>query len=71
LLKGVNKYWGKYGTDKIEDEETLLKKNPNAYILSLSYLYGPMNIVYREAFVFDCALANRKFYLPKDGQMKY
>ena len=29
-----------------------------------------MNNVYREAFVFDCALAGRKFYLPKDGEMK-
>ena len=29
-----------------------------------------MNNVYREAFVFDCALADRKFYLPKDGSMK-
>ena len=26
-----------------------------------------MNNVYREAFVFDCALANRKFCLPGDG----
>ena len=29
-----------------------------------------MNNVYREAFVFDCALASRKFYLPKNGDMK-
>ncbi|CDF47037.1 putative dTDP-glucose 4 6-dehydratase [Roseburia sp. CAG:100] len=29
-----------------------------------------MNNVYREAFVFDCAKADRKFYLPKDGSMK-
>ena len=29
-----------------------------------------MNNVYRESFVFDCALADRKFYLPKDGDMK-
>jgi nucleoside-diphosphate-sugar epimerase len=29
-----------------------------------------MNNVYREAFVFDCALQKRKFYVPKDGQMK-
>ena len=29
-----------------------------------------MNNVYREAFVFDCALADRNFYLPKDGGMK-
>ena len=29
-----------------------------------------MNNVYREAFVFDCALNDRVFYQPKDGQMK-
>lgn len=67
---GINKYWGKYGTDKIEAENTLLKRNPNAYVLRPPYLYGQMNNVYREAFVFDCALANRKFYLPKNGDMK-
>ena len=65
-----NKYWGKYGTDKIEAEAALLKRNPNAYILRPPYLYGQMNNVYREAFVFDCAVAERKFYLPKDGDMK-
>ncbi len=67
---GRNKYWGKYGTDKIEAEYALLKRNPNAYILRPPYLYGPMNNVYREAFVFDCALADRKFYLPKGGNMQ-
>lgn len=69
-LLAVNKYWGKYGTDKIEAEELLLQRNPNAYIVRPPYLYGPMNNVYREAFVFDCALADRKFYLPRDGSMK-
>ena len=67
---GINKYWDKYGTDKIEAENTLLKRNPNAYVLRPPYLYGQMNNVYREAFVFDCALASRKFYLPKNGDMK-
>lgn len=67
---GANKYWGKYGTDKIEAEATLMSRNPNAYILRPPYLYGPMNNVYREAFVFECALGNRKFYLPKNGEMK-
>jgi len=67
---GVNKFWGKYGTDKIEAEEALVKRNPNAYILRPPYLYGPMNNVYREAFVFDCALQDRPFYMPKDGEMK-
>lgn len=67
---GANRYWGEYGTDKIEAEETLMKRNANAYILRPPYLYGPMNNVYREAFIFDCALQERKFYLPQDGDMK-
>lgn len=29
-----------------------------------------MQNVYREPFVFECALQNRKFYIPKDGSMK-
>ena len=68
--KNVNKFWGKYGTDKIEAENALLARVKDAYILRPPYLYGPMNNVYREAFVFDCAKADRKFYLPKDGEMK-
>lgn len=47
-----------------------MERNPKAYILRPPYLYGPMNNVYREAFVFDCALENRKFYLPQEGGMK-
>lgn len=68
--KAVNKFWEKYGTDKIEAENALLMRVSDAYILRPPYLYGPMNNVYREAFVFDCAKADRKFYLPKDGEMK-
>lgn len=68
--KNENIFWGKYGTDKIEAENTLLERVSDAYILRPPYLYGPMNNVYREAFVFDCAMADRKFYLPKDGSMK-
>ena len=67
---GENKFWGSYGTDKIAAEEMLAKRVPNAYILRPPYLYGPMNNVYREAFVFDCAMAERKFYLPEDGKLK-
>ena len=66
----VNKFWGAYGTNKIAAEEVLMSRNSNAYILRPPYIYGPMNNVYREAFVFDCALHDRKFYLPKDGEMK-
>lgn len=67
---GTNKYWGKYGTDKIEAEQTLQRRNPNAYILRPPYLYGPINNVYREAFIFDCAMQNRPFYLPQNGEME-
>lgn len=66
----VNKFWGKYGTDKIDAEKCLLERVPDAYILRPPYIYGPMNNVYREAFVFECAKRDRKFYLPKDGEMK-
>lgn len=67
---GTNSIWGKYGTDKIEAEEYLIAKVPNAYILRPPYLYGPMQNVYREPFVFECALKSRKFYIPNDGKMK-
>lgn len=66
----VNKYWGKYGTDKIEAEKTLISRNSNAYIIRPPYLYGKMNNLYREAFVFDCALQDKCFYLPKNGEMR-
>lgn len=67
---GLNSIWGKYGTDKIEAEEYLLSRVTDAYILRPPYLYGPMQNVYREPFVFECALKNRKFYIPNDGKMK-
>lgn len=67
---GSNQYWGDYGTNKIAAEEALLQRVPGAYIIRPAYLYGPMNDVYREAFVFECAEKKRKFYLPKKGDMK-
>lgn len=67
---GVNKFWGNYGADKIAAEKELHCLVPNAYILRPPYLYGQMNNVYREAFVFDCAMKKRKFYLPENGEMK-
>lgn len=67
---GQNKYWGAYGTNKIAAEEELSKRIPGAYILRPPYLYGPMNNVYREAFAFECADRNRRFYLPRNGGMK-
>ncbi len=66
----VNRYWDRYGMDKIEAEAALLERVPGAYILRPPYIYGPMNNVYREAFVFDCASLGRKFYLPGDGSQR-
>ena len=40
------------------------------YIIRPPYLYGPMNNVYREAFLFECIDRNMSFYIPKDGKMK-
>ena len=67
---GPNSIWGAYGTNKLEAEEYLQKCVPQAYILRPPYLYGPMQNVYREGFVFDCAMADRTFYVPKEGNMK-
>ncbi len=67
---GENLIWGKYGIDKIEAENTLMSRRPSSYILRPPYLYGTMQNVYREPFIFECALKNRKFYIPKDGKMK-
>ncbi|MBR2724665.1 MAG: NAD-dependent epimerase/dehydratase family protein [Ruminococcus sp.] len=67
---GDNKIWGAYSTGKVEAEKALLARVSDAYILRPPYLYGEGNNVYREGFVFDCALADRPFYLPKDGEMK-
>lgn len=66
---GPNSFWGDYGIHKLEAEKYLLERVPWAYILRPPYLYGPMQNVYREPFVFDCALLDRIFYLPKDGSM--
>ena len=67
---GKNIFWGSYGTNKIAAEQLLQERVPQAYILRPPYLYGPYNNVYREGFVFDCAMADRKFYLPGDGEMR-
>ncbi len=67
---GPNSLWGGYGTGKIDAERMLLDRFPSAYILRPPYLYGPMQNVYREPFVFECALNGRPFYIPRDGSMK-
>ncbi|MBE6863639.1 MAG: NAD-dependent epimerase/dehydratase family protein [Ruminococcus flavefaciens] len=67
---GRNTIWGAYGLNKIAAEHELFARVRDAYVIRPPYLYGPMNNLYREAFVFECALGNRPFYVPKDGSMK-
>lgn len=67
---GKNSVWGDYGLNKLATEEYLFKNVPNAYILRPPYFYGLYENLYRELFVFDCAIKNRKFYIPGNGDMK-
>lgn len=67
---GPNAIWGDYGTNKIKAEKELLERVPHAYILRPPYLYGRMQNLYREPFVFDCADKDRPFVIPKEGRMK-
>ena len=50
--------------------KTMSSNIKNQYIIRPPYLYGPMNNIYREAFVFDCAINDLSFYIPNDGKMK-
>ncbi len=70
MKTGYNTHWEAYGTNKIDAEEYLLENLPKAYIIRPPYLYGKMNNLYREAFVFECAEKNLPFYMPKDGSFK-
>ena len=67
---GRNSHWGDYGVNKIKAEKALHSRAENAYILRPPYLYGKYNNVYREAFVFDRALEEKPFFVPKNGEMK-
>lgn len=67
---GPNAVWRAYGTNKLEAEQYLQKHVPQAYILRPPYLYGPMQNIHREPFVFECAEQGRPFFLPGQGDMK-
>ena len=66
---GANKFWGDYGLNKLAAERYLLNNSDNFYIIRPPYLYGSMNNLYREAFVFECAERDMPFYVPGDGKM--
>ncbi len=54
---GYNTFWQEYGLNKWAAEQYVTERLPQAYVLRPPYLYGPMENLYREPFVFDCALA--------------
>lgn len=62
---GFNIHWESYGTGKIDAEKYLLAKIPEVYIIRPPYLYGKMNNLYRESFVFECAEKICLFLYPK------
>lgn len=66
---GENRIWGAYGMGKVRAEAAAQRLRPDSYILRPPYLYGSMQNLYREPFVFDCAAAGLPFYLPGDGSM--
>ncbi len=67
---GYNHIWGNYGINKLKAEQYLTARVPHSYILRPPYFYGKYENLYREPFVFDCAVHDRPFCLPQDGRMK-
>lgn len=67
---GYNSVWGDYGINKLKAEQYLMSRISNAYVIRPPYFYGIYENLYREAFVFDCAMQNREFYIPKNGEMR-
>ncbi len=69
---GENKFWGKYGTDKLEAEKFLIEKNKQegfpVVILRPPYIYGEGNNIYREAFIFDRLRENQPVIMPHNGK---
>ncbi len=66
---GANSIWGDYGTNKLAAEKFLLNNVEKLHIIRPPYLYGQMNNLYREAFVFECAERGLPFYVPGNGEM--
>lgn len=63
-----NKFWGQYGTDKIEAEHTyrqcMKERQVPLVILRPPYVYGEENYVQRESFIFEHILQNRPVIVP-------
>lgn len=64
----ANKYWGSYGTDKIEAERIfrtcMEKKEIPLTIIRPPYVYGENNYAQRESFIFEHIVMNRPVLIP-------
>ena len=71
---GRNKYWGDYGTNKIEAEEfyekVFSKTNCDLIILRPPYVYGEYNYAQRESFIFEHLENNRPIIIPNKGESR-
>ena len=71
---GRNKYWGDYGTNKIEAEEFFekffSKTNCDLIILRPLYVYGEYNYAQRESFIFEHLENNRPIIIPNKGESR-
>lgn len=63
-----NKFWGQYGTDKIEAEciyrQSMEKARIPLVILRPPYVYGEENYAQRESFIFEHILQNKPVIVP-------
>ncbi|MEG2289063.1 MAG: NAD-dependent epimerase/dehydratase family protein [Clostridium sp.] len=71
---GENRYWGSYGTNKIQAEEFLIDKfkntNTELVILRPPYVYGENNYAAREGFIFHHIINERAILIPNEGETK-
>jgi len=61
---GENPNWGKYGIDKKEAEDFIIKSGVPYIIFRPTYIYGEANNLYREAYFFDRIINNKVIPLP-------
>lgn len=67
-----NRFWGQYGTDKIEAErmyrQSMEKNQIPLIILRPPYVYGEENYAQRESFIFEHILQKRPVILPSTNK---
>lgn len=62
---GHNPFWNSYGLSKLDAENYLLNGNLPVTIVRPTYIYGPMNNLYRESYFFDRLLEQKPIKYPQ------